>query len=50
MIAGQIQILAYDEVPYVPWGQYLAPSLHRKQVKGVLNFPAAVLWNVWIDA
>jgi peptide/nickel transport system substrate-binding protein len=50
MIAEQIQILAYDEVPYVPWGQYLAPSLYRKQVKGVLNFPAAVLWNVWIDA
>ena len=49
-IAEQIQILAYDEVPYVLWGQYLAPSLYRKQVKGVLNFPAAVLWNVWIDA
>ena len=31
-------------------GQYLAPSLYRKQVKGVLNFPAAVLWNVWIDS
>jgi len=49
-LAEQIQLLAYDEVPYVPWGQYLAPSLYRKQVKGVLNFPAAVLWNVWMDA
>jgi len=49
-LAEQIQLLAYDEVPYVPWGQYLAPSLYRKQVKGVLNFPAAILWNVWMDA
>jgi peptide/nickel transport system substrate-binding protein len=48
-IAEQIQVLAYDEVPYLSWGQYLAPSLYRKQVKGVLNFPAAVLWNVWLD-
>jgi peptide/nickel transport system substrate-binding protein len=49
-IAEQVQLLAYDEVPYLPWGQYLAPSLYRKQVKGVLNFPAAVLWNVWLEA
>ena len=49
-LAEQIQLLAYDEVPYVTWGQYLAPSLYRKQVKGVLSFPAALLWNVWMDA
>jgi len=49
-IAEQIQVLAYDEVPYVPWGQYLAPSLYRKQVRGVLNFPAAVLWNTWLES
>ncbi len=49
-IAEQLQLLAFDEVPYVSWGQYLAPSIYRKQVRGVLQFPAALLWNVWMDA
>ena len=26
-IAEQVQLLAYDEVPYLPWGQYLAQVL-----------------------
>jgi len=49
-LAEQIQIVAYDEVPFVPWGQYVQPSLFRKNVRGVLQFPAALLWNVWLDA
>jgi len=49
LIAEQIQLLAYDEVPYVPWGQYVQPTVHRRSVRGVLEFPAPLLWNIWLD-
>jgi peptide/nickel transport system substrate-binding protein len=49
-LAEQIQVAAFDEVPFVPWGQYVQPSLYRKTVHGVLQFPAALLWNIWLDA
>ena len=48
-LAEQIQIVAFDEVPYVSWGQYVQASLYRKNVRGVLQFPSAVLWNVWME-
>jgi peptide/nickel transport system substrate-binding protein len=48
-LAEQIQIVAFDEVPFVPWGQYVQPSLYRKSVRGVLQFPAALMWNVWLE-
>jgi peptide/nickel transport system substrate-binding protein len=49
-IADQVQTLAYDEVPYVSWGQYTQPTAYRKNVKGVLTFPASLYWNVSIEA
>ncbi len=49
-LAEQLHRLACDEVPYVPWGQYLQPSIHRRTVKGILQNPAAILWNIWLDA
>ena len=49
-IAEQIQVVAYDEVPYVPWGQYTQPTAYRKQVRGVLKFPATILWNISLEA
>ena len=49
-IAEQIQVVAYDEVPYVPWGQYMQPTAYRKAVRGVLRFPATILWNVTLEA
>jgi peptide/nickel transport system substrate-binding protein len=49
-IAEQIQTVAYDEVPYVPWGQYTQPTAYRKHVRGVLKFPATILWNIAVDA
>ena len=48
-IAEQVQTLAYDEVPYVPWGQYTQPTAYRKNVKGVLTFPASLYWNVSVE-
>ena len=49
-IAEQIQVVSYDEVPYVPWGQYMQPTAYRKAVRGVLRFPATILWNVTLEA
>jgi peptide/nickel transport system substrate-binding protein len=49
-LAEQLQVLAYEEVPYVPWGQYISPSVHRKAVQGVVKAPATVFWNIWLDA
>jgi peptide/nickel transport system substrate-binding protein len=45
-IAEKVQVLAYDEVLYVPWGQFVIPGAFRKNVHGVLQFGATLLWNI----
>jgi peptide/nickel transport system substrate-binding protein len=46
-IATEIQQEAYDQVIYVPLGQYLAPSSWRKSLTGIIDGPATpVWWNV----
>jgi peptide/nickel transport system substrate-binding protein len=46
-IAAEIQQEAYDQVIYVPLGQYLAPSAWRKSLSGVLDGPATpIFWNI----
>jgi peptide/nickel transport system substrate-binding protein len=46
-IAADIQKEVYDEVIYVPLGQYLAPSAWRKSLTGVLDGPATpIFWNI----
>jgi peptide/nickel transport system substrate-binding protein len=45
-IAEQVQLIAYDEYPYVPWGQFVVPNAFRKNVHGVLQFGATLLWNI----
>jgi peptide/nickel transport system substrate-binding protein len=46
-IAADIQKEAYEQVIYVPLGQYLLPSGWRKSLSGVLDGPATPLfWNV----
>src|SRR6266851_1613090 len=45
-LAEQIQRLAFDEVPFVPWGQFEVPGAFRKTVRGVLQFGATLLWNI----
>ena len=47
-IAEKVQVLAYDEVPYVPWGQFVIPGAFRKNVHGVLQFGATLLWNIQV--
>jgi peptide/nickel transport system substrate-binding protein len=43
-IAEEIQKEAYDQVIYVPLGQYLAPSAWRKSLTGILDGPATPIW------
>ncbi|HEV3500866.1 MAG TPA: ABC transporter substrate-binding protein, partial [Bradyrhizobium sp.] len=46
-IAADIQKEAYDQVIYVPLGEYLAPSAWRKSLTGVLDGPATpIFWNI----
>lgn len=46
-IAAEVQKIAYDQVAYVPLGQYTAPSVWRNTLTGVLDGPATpVFWNV----
>jgi peptide/nickel transport system substrate-binding protein len=46
-IAADIQQENYDQVIYIPLGQYLAPSAWRKSLSGVLDGPATpIFWNI----
>jgi peptide/nickel transport system substrate-binding protein len=46
-IAADIQQEVYDQVIYIPLGQYLAPSVWRKSLTGVLDGPATpIFWNI----
>ncbi|MBR0753980.1 ABC transporter substrate-binding protein [Bradyrhizobium jicamae] len=46
-IATEIQKEAYDQVIYIPLGQYQAPSAWRKSLTGVLDGPATpIFWNI----
>ena len=46
-IAAEIQKEVYDQVIYIPLGQYLIPSAWRKSLTGVLDGPATpVFWNI----
>jgi peptide/nickel transport system substrate-binding protein len=46
-IAVEIQQEAYDQVIYLPLGQFTQPSAWRKSLTGVLDGPATpVFWNI----
>ena len=46
-IAADIQQEIYDQVIYVPLGQWFAPSAWRKSITGMLEGQAVpVFWNV----
>lgn len=45
-IAAEIQQEFYDFVPYVPTGQFVTPTVYRKNLSGIINAPVAFLWNV----
>jgi peptide/nickel transport system substrate-binding protein len=45
-IADEVQKVALREVTYVPWGEWIQPTVFRKNVLGVLKFTAPIFWNV----
>jgi peptide/nickel transport system substrate-binding protein len=45
-IAEEVQKAAFDEVPYVPWGEWAPPSAHRANVRDIVKFGAPLFWNV----
>ncbi|MDE5452423.1 ABC transporter substrate-binding protein [Bradyrhizobium sp. CSA112] len=46
-IAADIQKQAYEQVIYIPLGQYLIPSGWRKSLTGIVDGPATpVFWNI----
>ncbi len=46
-IAAEVQQEAYDQVIYIPLGEYTQPSAWRKSLTGVLDGPATpVFWNM----
>ncbi|MGY2807274.1 ABC-type transport system substrate-binding protein [Bradyrhizobium sp. USDA 4506] len=46
-VAVEIQKQAYEQVIYIPLGQFRLPSAWRKSLTGVLEGPAPpVFWNV----
>ncbi len=44
-LCRDIQLLALDEVPFIPIGEYKQPTAHRTAVTGILD-GTAVFWNV----
>jgi peptide/nickel transport system substrate-binding protein len=46
-IAAELQARVFEQVIYIPLGQYVAPSVWRKSLSGVLDGPATpVFWNI----
>jgi peptide/nickel transport system substrate-binding protein len=45
-IAKRIQERAYDQVIYVPLGQYHPPTAWRSNLSGIVKSPIPVFWNV----
>jgi peptide/nickel transport system substrate-binding protein len=49
-IVDQIQTEAYQgDVPYVPTGQFVAPTAYRKDLHGIIISPVVFFWNVAKD-
>ena len=47
-IAEEVQRTAFEEVPYVPWGEWAPPSACRSDVRDIVRFGAPLFWNVKI--
>jgi peptide/nickel transport system substrate-binding protein len=45
-IAEQIQLRATQLVPIIPLGQFTVPGAYRNNIRGLLQVPIPVMWNV----
>ena len=43
---AEIQLRAFETVPFIPLGQYLPPSGWRSNLNGLLQGAAPVFWNI----
>ncbi|MBV9251786.1 MAG: hypothetical protein JO227_21405 [Acetobacteraceae bacterium] len=44
--AEQIQRVVWDEVPYIPVGEWFLPIAYRANIAGILKGPYPLFWNV----
>jgi peptide/nickel transport system substrate-binding protein len=45
-ICDQIQLRAFEEVPFIPLGQWFQPTAFRNDLSGFANSPFPVFWGV----
>jgi peptide/nickel transport system substrate-binding protein len=45
-ICEEMQLVAFEELPYVPTGQFFIPFAFRRTVTGILQGPLPLFWNV----
>jgi peptide/nickel transport system substrate-binding protein len=45
-LATEIQKRAFEVVPYLPTGAWTQMTAYRKNVKGIIQAPAFLMWNV----
>ena len=45
-LAGLIQERAFEIVPYIPTGQWTPKTAYRKNIKGIIQAPPFLMWNV----
>ena len=43
---AEIQRSAFENVPFIPLGQYLRPAAWRNNLTGLLKGPVPVFWNI----
>ncbi|ART64051.1 ABC transporter substrate-binding protein [Kushneria marisflavi] len=45
-IAERLQVHAFEQVTYIPLGEYKTPSAWRSDLTGILHAPLPVFWNL----
>ena len=45
-IAQDIQRAVFEEVPYIPTGQWFTPSAWRNTISGIVSGSSPMFWNV----
>ena len=45
-LAAAIQERAFEAVPYIPTGMWDQQTAYRKNLKGIIQAPAYLMWNV----
>ena len=44
--ADQVQLAAFQFVPYIPTGQFVIPTAYRSNISGAVVAPVLILWSV----